>query len=52
MRTGTTTSRRPRKYRRASGPVSQRQGLMRHLGARLGHIEPGRVHIVLPSRPK
>ena len=23
-----------------------RQGLMRHLGARLGHIGPGRVHIV------
>jgi uncharacterized protein (TIGR00369 family) len=29
-----------------------RQGLMRHLGARLGHIGPGRVHIVLPSRPE
>lgn len=30
----------------------ERQGLMRHLGARLGHIAPGRVHIVLPSRPE
>ena len=29
-----------------------RQGLMRHLGARLGHIGPGRVHIVLPNRPE
>ena len=29
-----------------------RQGLMRHLGARLAHIGPGRVHIVLPSRPE
>lgn len=29
-----------------------RQGLMRHLGARLSHIAPGRVHIVLPSRPE
>jgi uncharacterized protein (TIGR00369 family) len=29
-----------------------RQGLMRHLGARLSHIEPGRVHITLPSRPE
>lgn len=29
-----------------------RQGLMRHLGARLGLIAPGRVHIVLPSRPE
>lgn len=29
-----------------------RQGLMRHLGARLDHIGPGRVHIVLPSRPE
>jgi uncharacterized protein (TIGR00369 family) len=28
------------------------QGLMRHLGARLEHIAPGRVHIVLPSRPE
>ena len=28
----------------------ERQGLMRHLGARLGHIGPGRVHIVLPNR--
>ena len=25
---------------------------MRHLGARLGHIGPGEVHIVLPSRPE
>ena len=29
-----------------------RQGLMAHLGARLTHIGPGRVHIVLPSRPE
>lgn len=29
-----------------------RQGLMRHLGARLSHIAPGRVHIVLPARPE
>lgn len=28
------------------------QGLMRHLGARMVHIAPGRVHIVLPSRPE
>ena len=28
----------------------ERQGLMRHLGARIDRIEPGRVHIVLPSR--
>lgn len=27
-----------------------RQGLMRHLGARIAHIAPGRVHIELPSR--
>jgi uncharacterized protein (TIGR00369 family) len=30
----------------------ERQGLMRHLRARLGLIAPGRVHIVLPSRPE
>ena len=30
----------------------ERQGLMRHLGARLGHIGPGCVHIVLPNRPE
>jgi uncharacterized protein (TIGR00369 family) len=30
----------------------ERQGLMRHLGARIVHIAPGRVHIVLPSRPE
>ncbi|QFZ78532.1 hotdog fold thioesterase [Streptomyces fagopyri] len=29
-----------------------RQGLMAHLGARMARIEPGRVHIVLPSRPE
>jgi len=29
-----------------------RQGLMRHLGARLGHIGSGRVSIILPSRPE
>ncbi|WP_033280673.1 PaaI family thioesterase [Streptomyces sp. NRRL F-525] len=28
------------------------QGLMSHLGARLAHIGPGRVHIVLPVRPE
>jgi uncharacterized protein (TIGR00369 family) len=28
------------------------QGLMSHLGARLSHIGPGRVHIILPSRPE
>ncbi|MET7683378.1 PaaI family thioesterase [Streptomyces sp. NPDC005423] len=27
-----------------------RQGLMRHLGARITHIGPGRVHITLPRR--
>lgn len=27
-----------------------RQGLMSHLGARLAHISPGRVHVVLPAR--
>ena len=30
----------------------ERQGLMHHLGARISHIGPGRVHIVLPSRPE
>ncbi|MFJ5657467.1 PaaI family thioesterase [Streptomyces microflavus] len=29
-----------------------RQGLMAHLGARLAHIGPGYVHIVLPVRPE
>ncbi len=29
-----------------------RQGLMRHLGARLGRIRAGRVHILLPKRPE
>ncbi|UYQ65871.1 PaaI family thioesterase [Streptomyces peucetius] len=29
-----------------------RQGLMSHLGARITHIGPGRVHIELPSRPE
>lgn len=29
-----------------------KQGLMRHLGARLTHIAPGRVHISLPHRPE
>lgn len=29
-----------------------RQGLMSHLGARISHIAPGRVHIALPSRPE
>ncbi|MFC4508378.1 MULTISPECIES: PaaI family thioesterase [Streptomyces] len=29
-----------------------RQGLMTHLGARLAHIGPGRVHILLPARPE
>ena len=30
----------------------ERQGLMQHLGARLGHIGPGCVHIVLANRPE
>ncbi|WP_329213925.1 PaaI family thioesterase [Streptomyces sp. NBC_01485] len=30
----------------------ERQGLMGHLGARIAHIAPGRVHIVLPQRPE
>jgi len=30
----------------------ERQGLMSHLGARITRIAPGRVHIVLPSRPE
>ncbi|HEU4946978.1 MAG TPA: PaaI family thioesterase [Kribbella sp.] len=30
----------------------ERQGLMAHLGASLGHIGPGRVHILLPARPE
>ena len=30
----------------------ERQGLMRHLGARLGHVGPGFVKIVLPNRPE
>ncbi|WP_435879289.1 MULTISPECIES: PaaI family thioesterase [Streptomyces] len=29
-----------------------RQVLMSHLGARLAHIGPGRVHVVLPARPE
>ncbi|MBB5888943.1 PaaI family thioesterase [Kutzneria kofuensis] len=29
-----------------------RQGLMAHLGARLGHVGPGVVHILLPARPE
>jgi uncharacterized protein (TIGR00369 family) len=29
-----------------------RQGLMRHLGARLTHVSSGRVHIELPGRPE
>ena|SRR5213596_3472892 len=29
-----------------------RQGLMAHLGARIAHIGPGEVHIVLASRPE
>lgn len=29
-----------------------RQGLMRHLGAELTHVGPGRVHITLPCRPE
>lgn len=29
-----------------------RQGLMRHLGARLTHVGPGRVSISLPARPE
>lgn len=30
----------------------ERQGLMRHLGARLTHVAPGCVHIALDSRPE
>jgi hypothetical protein len=30
----------------------ERQGLMRHLGAHITNIAPGRVHIALPSRPE
>ena len=30
----------------------ERQGLMHHLGARIEEIAPGRVRIVLPSRPE
>src|SRR5690348_15950617 len=30
----------------------ERQGLMGLLGARITRIAPGRVHIVLPSRPE
>jgi uncharacterized protein (TIGR00369 family) len=30
----------------------ERQSLMRHLGARIGHVGPGCVRIVLPSRPE
>ncbi|MFD7639472.1 PaaI family thioesterase [Kitasatospora sp. NPDC059795] len=29
-----------------------RQGLLSHLGARITHIGPGRVHLALPSRPE
>jgi uncharacterized protein (TIGR00369 family) len=29
-----------------------KQGLMAHLGARLTHVGPGRVHISLPHRPE
>ena len=29
-----------------------RQGLMAHLGARLGDVSPGEVHILLPARPE
>lgn len=29
-----------------------RRGLMAHLGARLSHVSPGLVHIVLPARPE
>ncbi|MFD3815300.1 PaaI family thioesterase [Streptomyces rubiginosohelvolus] len=43
-----------------AGPVVQKrvrdsfdlQGLMSHLGARVAHVGPGRVHIVLPVRPE
>ncbi|HEX3196237.1 MAG TPA: PaaI family thioesterase, partial [Propionibacteriaceae bacterium] len=30
----------------------ERQSLMRHLGARIGHVGPGCMHIVLPNRPE
>ncbi|MFD5426445.1 PaaI family thioesterase [Streptomyces sp. NPDC127084] len=46
-------------YEQASPAVRERvqgsfdgQGLMAHLGARLTHVGPGRVHIVLPVRPE
>ena len=29
-----------------------KQGLMAHLGARLGDISPGQVHVLLPHRPE
>jgi uncharacterized protein (TIGR00369 family) len=32
--------------------IFERQPLMRHLGARLGPIAPGRVHVILPGRPE
>jgi len=43
-----------------TGPATQarirdsfgHQGLMRHLGARITEVAPGRVRIVLPSRPE
>ncbi|MFI7892457.1 PaaI family thioesterase [Streptomyces sp. CACIS-1.16CA] len=46
-------------YEQASPVVQKRiqdsfdlQGLMSHLGARITHVGPGRVHIVLPARPE
>ncbi|ADG73346.1 thioesterase superfamily protein [Cellulomonas flavigena DSM 20109] len=30
----------------------ERQGLMAHLGARLTHVSPGRVHLELTARPE
>ena len=49
----------PTELEQASPEVRQRiqasfdnQGLMRHLGARLTHVAPGRVHITLPHRPE
>jgi uncharacterized protein (TIGR00369 family) len=39
----------PEVHKRIQDSFDQ-QGLMSHLGARISHIAPGRVHIVLPAR--
>jgi uncharacterized protein (TIGR00369 family) len=53
------TQRERAQHEQASPAVQKRvqdsfnlQGLMAHLGARITHIGPGRVHIVLPARPE